>query len=612
MNELMIKQENGIDKVYAIYAKDDEERKVCNAAKKAEAREAGDAALPVGVDGAGIAAGRDGAGGHGAPPVVPLGYEGEKVVLYSNKYHVAKSFLPEKLTRANLVSLAPLKDWERFIFSSDEEPGEREIIRKSQDWILDKCGGTRFDAASIRGRGVWPDKASGGVVYNSGQACFLVPPDGGLSRISPCRGGVVYSVDAALPEPAGEPLTDEEGARLIDFFSRRVWSMEGSGELLSGWAVNSLLAGVMPCCPHVWVNAPAGEGKSKLKSDLADFFGGLAVSFDSAETTAPAIRQRLNGSCLPVLLDEAEAGDSESGARNLGKVLELMRLAFNGGMLGKGTADGVGKGYRMKCGFALFSIANSLNRDSDQQRTLVLRLRKGKDKEALSALWEGQKAGRALVQGDGFHGRLLARLLPMAGVIRGNVKTLEKHLAGCGADARRACLFAVLMAGAHALAHSGNVDDAYLEHAAKIMEAYGGQEEAEDDFSRCLTALLYYRLSPIPGLNTLTVQLACRKICEQTVETESLAAIENALGVAGMKWDDKRKALRVDTRTGLLKEIYKRTQWQSGRGIVPVLMEGCKDFSEDSRISKGSFKAGGKTPYNCIYVPKSLIWGEES
>lgn len=218
------------NEIYSLYRKQVAENKaVCAAAAKEAKRSVDDAALPDG-EGADVAARHGGGGGHSAPPVAVLGCVGDKVALYSMKYHRQKCLLPEKLdNRGNLVSLAPMDDWARFLFGDKEKPCELAIRRAAQDWICAEAGGKAFDPSSIRGRGVWKDEDSDGVAYNAGQACFLVRPDVGFEEVSPCRGKLVYSAGAALPKPSGEPLTDEEGALRVGLFEKRPWKMEYSG-----------------------------------------------------------------------------------------------------------------------------------------------------------------------------------------------------------------------------------------------------------------------------------------------------------------------------------------------------------------------------------------------
>ena len=546
------------------------------------------------------------------PPVVCLGREGSQYVLYSTAYRRIERLTAEKLNLPNLRAIAPRAHWEKWLFpervAAGDEVKRGELVEAIQERILADCGAKMFDASCVRGRGVWPDTA-GGWVYNAGASCWWISADGGkVEQVDNARDGHVYSAGVALPFPADTPLSDEEGRELVELMRARSWVLPGAGDIMAGWMVAALLAGVMPICPHVWINAPAGTGKTYLKNDLVAVLGGLSVQVEGAATTEAAIRQRLSGAALPFLADEVEQGDNETAGRNISKWLDLMRSASYGGNIDKGGTDGTARAYPMKCSFALFSIANCISRDADSSRCLVLHLRRG-DK-AVREVWARQDAGRALVQTPGFHGRLMARLLACLPVLLENLHALRKHLGQVeGVDARRAELFSVLLSCRHALVSRERMSQDAMQEAAGLMLAYGEQEEKESDFSRCLGVLLGYVVR-MRG-QEMTVADACR-VMEARADAEAVTACGLSLSAAGLRWRDDLTALQVDTLADKMKRIYTGTQWSNGK-VAPVLAEGCKR-------EKGSFSPAGVWLHSvkmgassrwCVMIPASLVLGDE-
>lgn len=545
------------------------------------------------------------------PPVVCLGTEGNQYVLYSTAYKRIHRLTAEKLTLPNLRAIAPRARWESWLFpervAAGDEVKRGELVEAIQERILADSGAKMFDASCVRGRGVWPDD-SVGWVYNAGASCWWIPADGGeVEQVDNVRSGHVYSAGVALPSPADTPLSDEEGHTLVELMRARSWVMLGAGDIVAGWMVAAMLAGVMPICPHVWINAPAGTGKTYLKNDLVAVLGGLAMQVEGAATTEAAIRQRLSGAALPFLADEVEQGDNENAGRNISKWLELMRSASYGGSIDKGGADGTARSFPMKCSFALFSIANCISRDADSSRCLVLHLRRG-DK-AVREVWARQEAGRNLVNTLGFHGRLMARLLGCLPVLMENLATLRKYLGEVEvADARRAELFAVLMACRHALVSREKMSLEAMQEAAGLMAAYGEQEEHESDFSRCLSVLLGHVVR-VRG-QEMTVADACR-VMDARADAEALAACGLSLSAAGLRWRDDFRALQVDTLADKMKRIFAGTQWSNGK-VAPVLAEGCK--REKGSISPAgvwlqSVKVGGTSPRWCVMLPATIVLG---
>lgn len=545
------------------------------------------------------------------PPVVCLGAEGSCNVYWSRSSGDIHKLKANEHTRNNLYRMARFEEYARWMRPDlppdDAEEQEASIMKKAVRRLLEDSLGKRFDASRVRARGVWTDTA-GGWVYNAGASCWFIPADGGkIEQVDAVRNGYVYSAGGALPSPADTPLSDDEGWHVLELMRARSWMLPGAGDVMAGWMVAAMLAGVMPICPHAWINAPAGTGKTYLKNDLVAVLGGLAVQVEGAATTEAAIRQRLSGAALPFLADEVEQGDNENAGRNIRKWLELMRSASYGkAPISKGGADGTARDYPMKCSFALFSIANCISRDADSSRCLVLNLRRG-DK----SVWARQDKGRKLAQSPGFHGRLMARLLGCLPVLMENLTVLREHLGKVeGVDSRRAELFAVLMACRHALVSRERMSQEAMQKAAVLMLAYGEQEEKESDFSRCLAVLLGHVVR-VRG-QEMTVADACR-VMEAKVDTETMAACALSLGAAGLRWRDDLNALQVDTLADKMKRIFTGTQWSNGK-VAPVLAEGAdKNKGKAGKNDLGIFyvsdkKLGGR---RCVVIPASLVLGDD-
>ena len=554
------------------------------------------------------------------PPVECLGREGSQYVLYSTAYRRIERLTAEKLTLPNLRAIAPRARWEAWLFpervAAGDEVKRGELVEAIQERILADCGAKMFDASRVRGRGVWPDTV-GGWVYNAGASCWWIPADGGqVEQVDAVRNGYVYAAGEELPSPADTPLSDEEGRELVELMRARSWVLPGAGDVMAGWLVAALLAGVMPICPHVWINAPAGTGKSKFRDDLRAIYGGSKIDPDGGHSTDTGIRQEAAGVALPVVIDEAEGGDDEKAQKNIRRWIELMRIASYGGKITLGSPDGTPRKYYIKCSFALFSVANSIERAADSSRCIVLDLKKYREDEQgkaeKQALWARQDAGRALVETLGFHGRLVARLLQSLPVLMENLAALRKHLGKVeGVDSRRAELFAVLMACRHALVSREKMSQEAMQEAATLMLAYGEQEEHESDFSRCLAVLLGHSLD-VYGAGKMSVAEACRML-GSCGDVDRRDAIARALNLVGLRWRDDLNALQVDTLADKMKRIYTGTQWSNGK-IAPVLAEGCK--REKGSISPAGVwlhpvKVGGTSPRWCVMIPAALVLGDE-
>ncbi|MDO4955035.1 MAG: hypothetical protein Q4E43_07860 [Akkermansia sp.] len=552
--------------------------------------------------------------------IIPLGEDGAWNVYWSRPHRSLYRLKMNEHTGAHLRRMAKLADYARWL-APDLPPdavaeAERRIMKQAKDWMLDETGGRKFNPDMLRGRGVWRD-ADGGIVYNAGDACFLVLPDGRMEQVDGVRGRYIYDAGAPLIHPADDALTDEEGARLVDFFTARPWVLPCAGELVAGWLVCAVLAGVLPYRPQVWVNAPAFTGKSALKRDMLralggkgdgeEVAGGHAVQLEGGDTTPNAVHQKIRHDALPVVFDEAESNGGERRARNMEGLLALVRSAATSGDVGlsKGGADGTAKNYLLRCCFLLFSIANNLDRAADTSRFLVLRLSPLMDDAAREAMWQRQEAARAMTQGQDFTARLFTRLLRAVPVMLDNARTIRKHLMDAKYNARRAEMLGELLAGAHALTKGGAVDDAYLEHAAEVAQAVEETQVPESDTQRCLDTLLGYSM-PWTGGGKISVAQLCEVAARET-DTERKQNACRALEALGLRWRGDLDALQVNTAWRGLRELYKGTDWEGGR-VASMLAEGCKRDKKPNALGVWlqSCKVSGR-PVWLPMIPAALV-----
>ena len=585
-----------------------------------------DAAAARGADNAGAA--RDDAM-RGVCPVRCLGQEGASNVYYSIPHRCVYKLKANEHTRAHLYRMAALTDYARWLAPelSDLPPAAQEkamderegaIMRRAGRLLLELTGGKQYNPDMLRGRGVWRD-ADGGILYNAGDACFLVLPDGSMEQVDGVRGRYIYDAGAPLIHPADDSLTDEEGARLVDFFNARPWALPCAGELVAGWLACAFLAGLLPFRPHIWVNAPALTGKSALmrdvlrvlggRGDVEEVAGGHAVQLEGGDTTPNAVHQKIGHDALPVVFDEAESSGGARRARNMEGLLALVRSAATSGDVGlsKGGADGTPKNYVLRCCFLLFSIANNLDRDSDTSRFLVLRLFPLLDDAARAAMWQRQEAARAMTQGHDFPPRLFTRLLRAVPALMDNAQAIRAHLMAAGHNARRAELLGYLLAGAHALAKRGAVTDEDKAHAAEVAQAVEETQERESDKQRCLDALLGHSVS-LHGVPANVARLCqmVRDAAENNVNDAADAA--RALESLGLEWKDRHNALQVNPAAPGLKGVFKGTDWEGGR-IMHVLADGCQG-GKDGKNELGIWKQGGRAcgkPCTVIMIPSALV-----
>lgn len=574
-------------------------------------------------------------GVYGECPLLPLGTRGAVNVYYNRKQGRLYELPPREHTRLPLLNLAPFADYAAWIEPAlpleEALKRERAILSHAARLLLEGTAGKVFDGTAIRARGIWRDDTpppSGGggeareagealpirgFVYNAGNAVYYAPGDGHTlpAKVDSVRGRHIYTAGAALPAPAALPLSTEEGRALVDYLTARSWACPYSGELLAGWMVNALLAGALTYRGHIWITAPRNTGKTYLRDNLLDVLREFVCFSDGAVSTSAALRAGLNGSPLPVLADEQDpnAGDAKSAA-NVDKKLELARIASKGGKVSMGTTGGDGtRDYWLLSCFLFLSIDNALNRDSDLTRWAILRLCQ-MPPSSLNALLARQAAAHAVMSrrddlpgGGSFIARMITRLLMEGNALIRNARRVEEALVKAGAESRAAEMFSLWAAGVHAIAAGGEITKSALSHAMKVWQTYSGQDDSEDDFTRCVETL---RAAPVQFQGArLSVSVLCSK-CALAFDGEAKDAMKAALASIGVCFTSAGN-IALQASPAYLRPLFRGSEYE--RRAKTVLTAGCsKDCPLNVHgVKLSSVRAGGVIR-RAIILPAALLY----
>lgn len=533
------------------------------------------------------------------------------------------------LTRASLEEIA----WWTHPQDMEADPAwaekhEKEVMATARRMLLEmirKAG--PYNPERVRANGIWQEVIGGktGVIYNAGKGCYFMRyGDGKLQEVSNNQEEHLYDNRVETLMPVEKVLTTEEGRVLSEFLGARTWEVSGDyyGMLMTGWVVNSMLAGMVKRRPHLWVTGPAAMGKTTLHDDVLSILGfrdgegnGLGVRLEGSGTTEAGTRQEIDSRVLPVVFDELENNEAYKVDKNIEGILNLMRTAYSSltGIISKGGEDGKARAYMIRCGFLCFSVYSKLNRDTDYTRCLELRMVQLPDAER-KAIWKQQEEGRRMIKKKDFTGRLIYTAMQRAQVVQRFEEELEEHLKntqGIKVDDRKAELFAHLLAGYFALVKEG--EELSGDDKGKAMEcirAYAATEEVSSEFDECLATLLGY--STWVCRQKRTVRQLCRMSLYATGVDFRMSA-EERLESLGLAWvsHNAKLCLRVRLReTALSDEVFCGTRWKGNLRLV--LGVGCKDDGKPNEhgVMYSSARFGVKTE-KVLFLPKELILPEE-
>lgn len=166
---------------------------------------------------------------------------------------------------------------------------------------------------------------------------------------------------------------DEIARKFYEVVKRYRFETEKDARAFLGWAVTSLIGGVLDFRPMLWLIAPASTGKTFLLNDVLLPLLGNAVTFYE-DTTEAGLAQSMAGEALPVMIDEFEAVKQ---TENVWKaILGTVRKATSGGgRRGRGSPGGSasvmsGQRFSMLCA----SVTKPVLSDADYSRFVIIKL----------------------------------------------------------------------------------------------------------------------------------------------------------------------------------------------------------------------------------------------
>lgn len=420
-----------------------------------------------------------------------LGYDGDDYFFFHHEKRQVLSRTKSDFSDSGMIELAPINWWEEHF------PGEKGINKKAAiNWIF-RTANSRgiYDPTRVRGRGAWTDK--GRIVYHHGGYLTV---DGVRTDITRIKSGYVYPMARSMMHASVTPLSDAEGAWLIEVAGMPRWSTPGSASLMAGWVMLAAISGAITWRPHIWITGAAGSGKSSIQKS---FCAGLTRGFNvyaNGNSTEAGVRQELKCDALPVIIDEFES-NNEHEKKRVESVISLIRQTSTETQAKtlKGTVTGDGVHYEIRSMFCLASINTNLPTKADVDRMTVLALR---PPTAVGAdNWFKLEGELTRIEEDlEISGRLLSRALSMMPVIMQTVKLFRRIAAKQFGRQRDGDQYGTLLAGCWCL-HKSYVPGE--EEAAAFIAKHDWSEHREesdtDEALRALEAVLAAKMRVAPS-----------------------------------------------------------------------------------------------------------------
>jgi putative DNA primase/helicase len=308
--------------------------------------------------------------GFGSPHFRCLGIDG--TTCYFQPANVAQviELNASQMKGAHMLRLAPLQWWEFEFPGKAKEGGVN--WNQAVNACMQACMQRRKFVPHnlVRGRGAWFEGET--AVFHSGDSLIV---DGRPIAIHRHNSRFVYDEGDFIPVEVGNPATTDEARRFLSLCKSLRWQSPLSGYLLAGFCVVAPVCGFLKWRPHIWVNGPAGSGKSTVMDKIIKAALGSTAHSVVGNTTEAGVRGALGMDALPIIFDESEPKDMASQTR-IRSILDLARVASSesDGLILKGTSNQKTKGYRARSMFVFASINTQIEGYADESRFTQLTL----------------------------------------------------------------------------------------------------------------------------------------------------------------------------------------------------------------------------------------------
>ena len=527
-----------------------------------------------------------------------LGTSGSKLVVLTALNKIVVKLSPSDLKEMNMKALFGAK-WCEHCYTEFDEKKEQMVFnhrRLANNIIIDcQTKGTYVESYQ-RGTGVWLMK-DGQLVVNGRE---LWRADGTVlehgiheGRVYPAGGDVSFTRDT--PE-----ASDGDVKRILATFGALDWQHAMAAELLLGWYGIALVSTAVRRRPHVYVNGPAGCGKSTILEVMQWMLDPLAYACTGPQTIA-GLSQELSGTARVAIVDEFEADASLDRCKATFQAARMSYSLREGDKgIVRGSPNGTAKSFCFYSPFIAASISPAKMEPADLTRWVILESK-------------GRKAGSIQMPENvarEIGPRLAQRFIKNWRVYQASEEVVRKCILKSGGDGRMADTVGTLLASywtfvsnTPATAEDAEVLVEMLDIKARIAV------HAVSDESRCLEALMS-KVLPfkfMEGISMVTRSLsigeAVQRVCEDPTNNPEVVARLAQLGLRVVFAKGKWRLYVVNSPEHQeIRKIFSGTKWaQGGWAMILRRLPGGEETTQ--RIGAG-FSAAKVTVFD---VPQDLL-----
>jgi putative DNA primase/helicase len=533
-------------------------------------------------------------------PFRVLGHDGGHYYYHARGTRQIISLKARDHRKEQLIALAPIAFWAQHWpgrGGADYTAAADALLRASE------CVGIYAGNTIMRGRGAWLDE--GRSVFHMGDALIV---DGATVGIMDHPSHYIYEAARRFPLNTNHTATTAEANKLIQICKMVRWEQPISAYLLAGWLVCAPVCGIFKWRPHIWLTGPSGAGKSTIVKKIVEPLIQHVGRVVAGATSEAGVRQTiLRGDAVPVVFDEAEPKDQAAQYRLKG-ILDLARIASNGGTIPKGTVDHVGREFTVRTMFMLASINPAVEGWADESRITQLALAANNPKT------DGEKAALAQSYTElmklisesispEFADALLMRTLLNLKTLQENTATFSNAAASHLGNMRLGDQLGPMLAGSYML-HSLSVisfDEALAWVKARDWVDHTAIESMRDS-DRFLQYLMQHpiRYTSSGGQQDRSIGELLAAACSKEETTISKEAAYETILRYGIK-PANGLGVEISTTHSAIKRVLRGTEWAMGWRRALMSVDGAKP------LKAVRFGPGSPTP--AIWLPLERVIG---
>ena len=321
-------------------------------------------------------------------PFAFLGYD-EKSYFFMPK----NQNVPIKIGRGNnslknnIEEIARSKWWFQKFNREGREGNLIFDLSSAMTWLRERSYKKgMFDDGSILGVGPHRDKDQ--IIINTGRT-LRIYGDGEIDY-NDYDGDLVFCRSRFQFEIKGDPWTRDQRRKFVD--NVKTFGFEKMTQMMAviGWCAIAPFSSLLNRCPHIWLTASKGTGKTHLIDNIIEPAIGKFLIKIEGKTSEAGVRQSIGRDCRPVILDEFESNNKYENS-TIENILGLARSAYGGSEIVKGTAHHEAIHFRTKMMFCFSSVKTYLSNAANASRIVVVRMRKSPGRMAGNPPMDGLK-----------------------------------------------------------------------------------------------------------------------------------------------------------------------------------------------------------------------------